>query len=702
MIVIKGMKTIFVLLLIFFSTQYVFSQNIEFKSSNFKFDKYGLKKAVNNIKLGNELLEKGNEAVLNRNDAIDFFERALFYFLQSNDFNPKNTELNLKIGNAYLFTNKKYLAFDFLKKAIFLDEKEQAADPSIHFYYAMALQLEERYNDAINQLKTFNNKLSVKRFSSYEDFYKKYILECESAKELTKKPKKIWIDNITLNSIADDWSPCLSADGELLIFTSNRANEHLADEFGRYDNDIYYSTLDGRKWNSISAITSLNTKEEDASGGLSYDGQRLLIYKTENDNTDVYESKLEGITWNSPIRKMGKQGNSVNTSDNETLASYDPQDIKVYFLTDGGYSKNWDIMFSGVMNRERNIWGKGQSAGYEVNTKYHEGSVYMHPDGKTMYFSSQGHNSMGGYDIFVSLIDDLGHWGPPVNLGYPINTPYDDLFYSSTANGRVAYIASNRKGGKGGMDIYKLTFWGTEKSQSLDSEEQLIASIANPIQDKSIAKSIIIKEKNLTVFKGRVLDMITKGVVAANIIITDNSTAKEYVRLSSNSASGKFLVSLPSGKNYGIAVSSDGYLFHSENFDILKGRTYNLVIKDIELMYIDIGSKVALRNVFFDIGKSEVKEDSFAELNRLVALMKDLTNLKVELSGHTDNTGSNVLNQRLSQKRAEAVVEYLIQKGISSERLAAKGYGSSDPVDSNDTDHGRQNNRRTEFEILRN
>ena len=126
------------------------------------------------------------------------------------------------------------------------------------------------------------------------DFYKKHILECESAIVLSGKPQKVWIDNIALNSENDDWSPCLSADGELLIFTSNRANEHLADEFERYDNEIYFSTLEKRKWTAISSITTLNTSEDDVSGGLSYDGQRLLIYKIENENADVFESKLNG------------------------------------------------------------------------------------------------------------------------------------------------------------------------------------------------------------------------------------------------------------------------------------------------------------------------------------------------------------------------------------------------------------------------
>jgi len=695
-------NSVIIFLLLFLSVRACFSQNIDFKSSNFKLNKADLKKAVKNIKIGDEFLEKGNERILERIDAIELFENALFHYLQANEFNPNNLELNMKIGNAFLYTNKKYNAFDFLQKAMDIDANEQKISPNIHFYYAMALQLEERYSDAISQFSIFKNQQSEKRFKSFADLYNKYIQECESAMKLSAKPKKVWIDNIPINSENDDWSPCLSADGELLIFSSNRANENLMDEFGRYDNEIYRSTLRKRKWNLVETISTINTSKDDVAGGLSYDGQRLLIYKIKNENADVYESKLNGLKWSNPVRKMGKAGNSVNTKDNETLASYDPADIKVYYLTDGGVKKNWDIMFSGVMNRDRNIWGKGQSAGHEVNTKYHEGSVYLHPDGKTMYFSSQGHNSMGGYDIFVSYVDELGHWGPPENLGAPINTPYDDLFYSSTASGRVAYIASNRKGGKGGLDIYKITFWGNEKPQSLDSEEQLIASIANPVKDNSIAQPIEVEERNLTVFKGKVLDMITAEAISSEITITNNATGKIYIQLESNALTGKFLISLPSGKNYGITVNTEGYLFHSENFDIPNGETYNLVQKDIHLMYIDIGSKIALRNVFFDIGKSVIKEDSYAELNRLADLMKKLTNLRVELSGHTDNTGSEVLNTRLSQKRAEAVVEYLISKGISKERLTAKGYGSSVPIDSNETYEGRQNNRRTEFEITGN
>ena len=166
-----------------------------------------------------------------------------------------------------------------------------------------------------------------------------------------------------------------------------------------------------------------------------------------------------------------------------------------------------------------------------------------------------------------------------------------------------------------------------------------------------------------------------------------------------NSATGKFIITLASGKNYGIAVKAEKYLFHSENFDIPMGAADNLVNKEIELKNIAIGSKIALRNIFFDIGKATLRAESNAELERLVKLMKDVPSLKIEISGHTDNTGSATLNETLSQSRAEAVVKHLVSKGIAENRMSAKGYGSAKPVTSNNTEDGRQQNRRTEFEI---
>ncbi|HIA11445.1 MAG TPA: OmpA family protein, partial [Flavobacteriales bacterium] len=230
----------------------------------------------------------------------------------------------------------------------------------------------------------------------------------------------------------------------------------------------------------------------------------------------------------------------------------------------------------------------------------------------------------------------------------------------------------------------------------------LLASVAEPILDVHIEESVEVDKKSLTVFKGKIIDAISRKPLKAELEIIDNKTAKLFSKMNSNSATGKFLMSLPSGKNYGIAVKREGYLFHSENFDIPAKSDYNLVEKTIELKNIAIGSKIALRNVFFEVGKSNMNPLSNPELARLVKLLNDVPRLKIELSGHTDNTGSEELNLKLSSARAQVVVDHLIQEGISKDRLVAKGYGSTRPVDTNNTKDGRQNNRRTEFEIIAN
>jgi tetratricopeptide (TPR) repeat protein len=697
MIVINLRQT-FILLVVFSFSHLILAQNVDFKNANFKSDRNGLKAAKKDIKIADQFRENALTSILSMQDAILDSENAYLYYQKANKFNPNNAVLNYKMASVLLFTNRKEFAKQYLDKAISLSVD---LPNDFYFFQGMVLQLEGKYANAIESYQFFIDNSKKKIVEKYNVITRKYIKECRLAPSILEKEYRVWVDNIAINSSYDDWSPCLSADGDLLIFTSNRTNESVINEIGFFDQDIYYSNLSGRKFEKTSSLSELNTATDDVSGGLSFDGQRLLIYKEEDGNTDVFESKLNGEIWKKANRKMGEKLRGGNTERDETFASFDPADIKVYYITDGGYRNNKDIYFSGIMNRERNIWGKGQSAG-SVNTKFEEGSVYIHPDARTMYFSSKGHNSIGGYDIFVSYIDDLGHWSKPVNMGYPINTPYDDLFYSATASGKYAYIASNRAGGMGGLDIYKVTYWGAEKLMTLDYEDQLMASIASPFSDKSVAEPITFDEKSLTVFKGRVFDAVTKSSISAAINIIINKTGEIYTSVFSNSSTGKFLLSLPAGENYGISVVAEGYLFHSENFDLPKGDGFNMVNKDIELKNIKVGNNIALKNVFFDTGKWYVKDDSYAELDRLVSLLEEIYTLKIEISGYTDNVGAESFNQILSQRRADAVVSYLIANGVDKKRLSAKGYGQLNPVGSNETEEGRAENRRTEFKIIEN
>jgi len=334
----------------------------------------------------------------------------------------------------------------------------------------------------------------------------------------------------------------------------------------------------------------------------------------------------------------------------------------------------------------------------DINTPYDEEAVFIHPDGKTLYFSSKGWNTMGGYDIFKTVYEN-GHWSKPENVGYPINTADDDVFFTIAASGIHAYMSSARPGGYGDQDLYMITFI-TEKPTISSSEDNLIAWKTEPVSETVAEKTVAVSLASLTLLKGRILDDATKQPVEATIILTDNEKGEELATFTSNSATGKYLVSLPSGKNYGIAVKAEGYLFYSENFNIPANAPYQEIEKDIYLKKIDIGASIVLRNIFFDFNKATLRPESKTELDGLIQLMKDNPTLKIEISGHTDNIGSAEYNKKLSEQRAKAVVDYLIAAGISSDRLTYVGYGFEKPIAPNTTEEGRQLNRRTEFKII--
>jgi len=331
----------------------------------------------------------------------------------------------------------------------------------------------------------------------------------------------------------------------------------------------------------------------------------------------------------------------------------------------------------------------------------------MHPDGKTLYFSSMGHTSMGGYDIFKTVYNaETNTWSTPGNLGYPVNSADNDVFFVISASGKHGYYTSiSGNDSKGLRDLYMITFLGPEKPMVLNNEDNLLAEATAPIKETVIAPEVQVKEAQLTILKGVISDFLSKAPLDAEIEIVDNTANMTIATFKSNSETGRYLVSLPAGKNYGIAVKKDGYLFHSENFDIPNTAAFQEVEKDIELKQLSVGSKIVLRNIFFDLDKATLRPESTAELTRLTKLMNDVPTLKIELGGHTDSRGSDTYNQQLSEKRAKAVVDYLTGKGISADRLKSAGYGETQLVNGcsngvNCTDEEHQLNRRTEFKVL--
>lgn len=674
---------------------YTFAQNIDFKAANFKDDKDGLKKATDAIKAGEGFFKTANDAVFATQSPGNNYKKALQQFEIAQKFNPNNALNNFRIGACLSYTTDPGKSIPYIKKAYELDK---ACDPFMEYYYGYALQLEGKFDEAIKAYTAFEN--GYKKADEFSKFVTLHINECKNAKAAIAQPIRAWVDNVTeLNSEYDDFAPSISTDGGEIIFTSSRPNGKQANEVGDYDKDIYTSSSEGLKWAKPVAIKGgVNTAADDVSNNISYDGTKMLLHRDDNGQFDIYESELKGANWTDP-KKLHFQISSNRA--NEIYGAYSNDGWSVFFARDNSTrSTGYDIMYSSMQSKIEKDF-KAATMLSEVNTGFNDGPIYLHIDGETMYIASQGRASLGGYDIFVSK-KVQGKWTPPKNLGYPINTPYDDFFFASTANGKFAYIASNRDGGQGGYDIYKVIFWGDDKLPHIETEDYLLASSIMPIKDNQIEAKVDVNKKSFTVFKGKTIDAITKKAVEAQIEIFDNATGSTIETFTTNSATGKFIITLASGKNYGILVKADGYLFHSENFDIPKGAADNLVDKTIELKNIKIGSTIALRNIFFDTGKSTLRSESNTELDRLVKLLKDVPNLKIELSGHTDNTGSATLNNELSKARAEAVVTYLKNKGIAANRLTAEGYGSSQPVATNNTVAGRQENRRTEFKITGN
>lgn len=411
---------------------------------------------------------------------------------------------------------------------------------------------------------------------------------------------------------------------------------------------------------------------------------------------DIYICNLKGDKWTSPELLP----EVINSEKIENSACFSFDGNKIYFIrgkTNDVETSNGDIFVSEKIN---GIWQKANKLSDVINSKYDEDGVFMHPDGKTLYFSSKGHNSIGGYDIFKSTLKSNNTWTEPQNLGYPINTPDNDVYFVLSADGKTGYYSSIREDGKGFTDIYKINF-APQKATFQNGDDNLIATDENTTSESSLEVAEEIKTVNLTLVTGKVFDNNTLEPVETVIQVFDNEKNEIVLETTSNSKTGKYLVTLPSGKNYGMAIKAVGYLFHSENFDLPESQTYQKVTKDIPLFPIEEGSKIVLKNIFFDFDKSTLKKESFYELGKLVSFMNENPKLNIEISGHTDNKGSEQYNQKLSESRAKSVVDYLINKKIDKNRLKYRGASFNEPIASNNTDDGRQLNRRVEFKIIK-
>jgi len=696
-------------------------KNVEFEKDNFPGKKDEFKDARRNFKDGKELWDKGmeeynftlNQIISEVNmmpcsrreflhaGAVNF-EAAMPLLEKAQAFNPDNALLNWMLGfSKFHLKPQSDECIKYLEKSILLNPNVdiQGQQPYI---MAWAYHLHSRWDDALKYYGIYKIWLNSNKGApvQFEDVMKK-IDECNTGKKLMAAPLRAFIDNMGphINSPYPDYSAYVSTDEGTLIFTSRRKykeNQKKDEGDAGYFEDLYVSTKTNGEWSDAKNMGEPINEEQyhEATAGLSPDGTNLYIYEHHGKGGgDVFVSHLNGIAWSKP-EKLNK---NINSDYRETTVTESFDGKTLYFISNKPGGLGFGDIYMSTKDAKGN-WGPAVNVGPPLNTKYAEEGLFMIPDGKTLYFSSKGPGSMGGYDIFKTVFEN-GKWGTPVNLGYPVNSPDDDVYFAISGSGRRGYYASAKEGGYGEKDIYVITFLGPEKPFALNGEDNLIASAQEAIKAKAAA-AVEIKPVSLTILKGTITDAFTKKVLEASIELVDNVKNEVIATFKSNSSTGKYLVTLPSGKNYGIAVKAEGYLFHSENFDIPLATGYQEVIKDVELKNVAVGSIIVLRNIFFDFDKATLRPESTNELERLIKLLNDLPTLKIEISSHTDSKGSDSYNMTLSQARSESVVNYLISHGIAKDRLIAKGYGETKPMDTNDTDEGRQNNRRSEFKIL--
>jgi outer membrane protein OmpA-like peptidoglycan-associated protein len=621
-------------------------------------------------------------------------------YLLAYRYNPVNPELNYKLGMSYLRSDKKALALEYLKSAY--DEKPQMTD-NLLLLLARAYQYNLNFDTAVSKYDAYFKSLSRRQKKKQADEINKYKEECNSGKELVSQPKRAVISNIGdfINSTYDDYNALVTSGDSMMYFTSRRPSrrrEKPNKATYMYDEDVYTALNMSGEWQNATYLSDddFNSKHNDDIVWISQDGKTRYLYDGYLNGGDILISVLKKRGWSSPERISRK----FKSKSAETSVSVTGDGNTIYFVSNNNDDENFggkDIFCSHKNKRGR--WEEPKNIGSVLNSKFDEEAVWVSPDDKILYFSSKGHNSMGGYDVFRSEKDAGGNWGKPVNIGFPVNTPDDELFFRPSVNEKTAYYAAKRPDTRGGFDIYKVIYLGSEKKLLQKTEEQPLAYFDKPISD--IFSRISGEEKIDTTYfmVGFFTDAKKKTPVFGKLDLIDVEKSMVVASTMSDSL-GAYRIKLPELKKYGVEIHAKDYMFFLDVVAIpskVQGRD---VTRNFALAKVEVGTKIVLKNIYFETGKAILTPESNTELDKVVTFLKDNDELKVEISGHTDNVGLAAANVKLSELRAKAVVNYLIKQGIPEEKLVPKGYGPAQPISPNTTAAGKKLNRRVEFKIL--
>lgn len=640
-------------------------------------------------------------------------EQAKEMYIQAAQLDPNNVKANFMAGKTIVETVNKGEATPYFQQVYQLD-----ADYRFDLLYsiARAYQYGLQFEDAIEYYNRYLEKLSQEKDYRGEDKIpanqvKRRVYECENGLEFVANARNFIIKNIgsSINSSGLDYAPVINADETMMIFTSrrreNNLNENVFDDNFAYE-DIFISYKENGQWGSAKNIDEpVNTLYFESNLALSADGKQLYVYRDEN-NGDIYVSdqRSDG-SWSEPE----PVSDNINSTYSENSVTVSPDGQTLYFSSDrpGGFG---GLDLYKCEKDRRGEWGKVTNLGETVNTPYDEDGVFMDFDGKTLYFSSRGRKGMGGYDIFKSVYkaeDD--NWNDPVNLGYPINTPDDDIYFVSTKDGKRGYFSTVRNDGVGYLDIYMVEIpdQTEELANKLDQKNQKQLTDEGGLTNRNIGQ--VNQQKNNALQPVQLLLKVEDGsnqqALEAQVSLKGSDENEALTPQKVAKGIYRFDIQNNQTVEYALAVEKPGYIYKSVKVSIPpmanKPQEFRKKITLDPVAQVTTNYRMVLNFVYFDFNSAQLEDRSQAELNRLKNFLDENPGVRVEIAGHTDNIGPTTYNKTLSQKRAQAIVNYLAEQGIAVERLTAQGYGESDPIASNDDEtEGRELNRRVEMRVL--
>ena len=595
---------------------------------------------------------KSAVAVQEYNTAKVFLEEALI-------LDSRFVEAWILLGDVSIGLGDKKSGIEAYRKSIPL-----APRFSFPMYYRLA-NAEHSLGDYSEALQHIRKYLSSKKISErYRKKANALKKSCEFSISAMKNPVTFNPDNLgtNINSDADEYLPALSADGSTLIFTRSKKVEGFRNE------DFYVSFNNTDDWQLAKNLGEpINTLQNEGAQCITADGKTLYFTACSRDDSygrcDIYQSDLVNGKWTDPVNL----GPNVNTENWESQPAVSSDGRQLFFVSNraGGYGKK-DIWVS--YKNAKGIWTKAKNLGKDINTAKDDISPFLHWDNQTLYFSSKGYVGMGGFDIFLSRLDETGNWGAVKNIGYPINSPSDENSLIVAKDGRTAYFASTYfQEGRSDLDLYTFDL-------PQDSRAREVAYV-----------------------QGVITDAKTKRPIKAEIELVDLQSGRSY-KSSQSDVDGNYMLCLPSDAEYALTVTKKNYLFYSENVQM--EREGSILIRNFKLQPLEVGEQVRLDNIFFELNSYDLKDESATELNKIIQFMESNPFLVVEIGGHTDNSGSKNYNLDLSEQRAQSVKSALVQRGLPSGRIETKGYGMSIPLNANSSEEERAVNRRTELKII--